>query len=88
MSPSTVNIVSISVPVTATVTERGYTGSYAVNASRCAGVATIAAGASSGRYTITGIAAGSCTITFTDAFSQSVALPVIVTTTTGTITIG
>ena len=79
---------STSVPVTATVTEPGYTGTYAVNDTRCAGIATIAAGTSVGRYTITGVSAGSCTITFTDSFLQSVVLPVIVTTTTGTITIG
>ena len=87
VSPATVNIVSTQVPVTATVSEPGYTSSYAVDASRCVGIASIAPGASEGRYTITGIAAGSCAITFTDTFAQSVVLPVTVTTTTGTITI-
>ena len=88
MSPAVVNIVAISMPVTVTVSEAGYIGSFTVNAVPCAGVATIAAGPSAGKYIVTGVHAGSCAITFSDAFSQSVVLPVIVTTTTGTITIG
>jgi hypothetical protein len=84
-----VNIVSTSLPVTVAVSEPGYTGSFVVNGARCAGVATItAAGTTVGQYTVTGVAAGSCTITFTDTFLQAVVLPVVVTTTTGTITIG
>jgi hypothetical protein len=74
-------------PVTVTVSETGYSGAYAVDAKRCAGIATIAAGPGAGKYVITGVVAGTCGITFTDAFSQSVGLPVVVTTTTGTITI-
>jgi len=80
--------VSTLVPVAVTVSETGYTGSYVVNATRCAGIATITSGGSAGHYVVTGVAAGSCTITFTDTFSQQVVLPVIVTITTGTITIG
>lgn len=82
-----VNIVSLSQSVNATVSESGYAGSFTVKAAPCAGIATITATASAGTYTITGVAAGTCAITFTDTFSQSVVLPVIVTTTTGTITI-
>ena len=81
------NIVSLSQPVNATVSESGYAGSFTVTATPCAGIATITATESAGTYTITGVAAGTCAITFTDTFSQSVVLPVIVTTTTATITI-
>jgi hypothetical protein len=87
VSPSVVYIVSVALPVTIAVSETGYSGSYAVDATRCAGIATIAAGSSAGTYVITGVVAGTCGIVFRDTFSQSVALPVIVTTTTGTITI-
>ena len=79
---------SLAVPVTVTVSEAGYTGSYTVDASRCAGIATVASPASAGVYTITGVAAGTCAIVFTDAFAQPVTLPVIVTTTNAIITIG
>jgi len=73
--------------VSVTVTESGYPGAFPVKATSCAGIASVAAAPTSGTYTITGVAAGTCAITFADAYAQSVALPVIVTTTTGTITI-
>ena len=88
VSPAKVDIVSTSMPVTATVSESGYTGTFVVNASRCATLATATPGSSNSRFTITGLRAGWCAMTFTDSFGQSVALTVTVTTTTGTITIG
>jgi hypothetical protein len=81
------NFVSTGVPVSVTVSETGYSGSFVVNATRCAGIATIGAGTIRGNYNVTAVGAGTCSITFTDTFLQSAALSVIVTTTTGTITI-
>jgi hypothetical protein len=79
VAPATVKITAIATPATVAVTEPGYAGAFAVNAQPCAGIASIAA-TSGGSFTITGIAAGTCAITFTDSFAQAVALPVSVTT--------
>ena len=79
VAPAAVKITSLATPTTVSVTETGYAGSFTVNAQPCAGIASIAAG-SVGGYTVTGIAPGTCAITFTDTFAQSVAVQVSVTT--------
>ncbi|MEA2785156.1 MAG: hypothetical protein QOF71_1260 [Candidatus Eremiobacteraeota bacterium] len=78
--PATVKITAVASPVTVSVGEVGYGGAFAVNAAPCAGIASVAAAGVAGSFTITGIAPGSCAVTFTDTFAQSVAVPVTVTT--------
>jgi hypothetical protein len=67
--------------------ESGYAGQILADASACANVATVSplAGAAPATFTITAQGAGSCTVTFTDAFGQRAALAVGVTLTQGTI---
>ena len=79
VAPAAVKITALASPATITVSETGYAGAFTTNAQPCAGIASIAAG-SGGAYTITGLAPGSCAITVTDTFAQSVAVPVSVTT--------
>ena len=79
ISPANAQITAIASPVTVTLSEPGYGGSFAVSAPGCAGIASITAGASASTFTITGIAPGQCAVSFTDSFLQSVALPVSVT---------
>jgi hypothetical protein len=80
VAAATVKITAIASSATIAVAETGYAGAFTINAQPCAGIASIAAAGSGGSYTITGIAPGSCAITFTDTFAQSVAVPVSVTT--------
>src|SRR5665213_1609884 len=80
IAPARVQITSLSTPATVTLSEQGYTGSFAVNAQPCAGIASVAAGPDAFTYILTGIAPGVCAVTFTDQFSQLVGLPVSVTT--------
>ena len=73
-----------------TVTENNYTGPFsAANGSpSCAGIATFAPASNtgpSGTFTVTAVAAGTCTIVVTDNHGGSVGVNVTVTTTTGTI---
>ncbi|HEV2737268.1 MAG TPA: hypothetical protein VGU66_01705 [Candidatus Elarobacter sp.] len=79
VAPATVKITALASPAVVSVAETGYAGAFTVNAQPCAGIASITAG-SAGAFTITGLAPGSCAITFTDTFAQSVAVPVSVTT--------
>ena len=78
--PASVKITALASPVTVSVGETGYAGAFSFNASPCSGIASVTAAASAGSFTITGLAPGSCAVTFTDTFSQSVAVPVTVTT--------
>ena len=80
VSPSNVKITAVASPATVVVSEPGYGGGFTVNAAPCAGIASVAPAATPGSYTITGIASGSCAITFSDTFGQAVAVPVTVTT--------
>jgi hypothetical protein len=73
-----VQITSAASAPTVTLSEPGYSGAFNVNASGCSGIASVTAAAGTS-YTITAIAPGECAVSFTDSFSQSVALPVSVT---------
>jgi hypothetical protein len=80
VSPSTARVTSLDTPVLVTVTELGYAGTYSVNAPSCSGIASVGAAPRSNVFIVNGIAAGTCSATFTDSFLQSVALPITVTT--------
>ncbi len=65
------------------VQEIGYTGGFG-ESDTCAGIATVAPSSGSGpsaAFSVTPIAAGTCSATFTDAQSQHVAVAITVTTT-------
>ncbi|HTD32230.1 MAG TPA: hypothetical protein VK665_01115, partial [Candidatus Elarobacter sp.] len=83
VSPANAQVTAIASPVTVTLSEPGYGGTFTVNASACTGIASVTQSSSSGApntsYTISGIAPGQCAVSFTDSFAQSVALPVSVT---------
>ncbi len=85
VSPSSVRVAASAQPASVTVSESAYTGSFTVNAAACAGIASVAQATpvtivpGSALFTITGLAPGTCTVTFTDARSQSVAALVTVT---------
>jgi hypothetical protein len=73
-----------------TVTENSYTGplTAANGTPSCAGIATFAPAAGTGpsaTFTVTAVAAGTCTIVVSDNHGGSVGVNVTVTTTTGTI---
>lgn len=73
-----------------TVTENSYSGPFtAANGTPpCTGIATFAPASNSGpsgTFTVTAVAAGTCTIVVTDNHGGSVGVNVTVTTTTGTI---
>jgi hypothetical protein len=63
---------------TVTASETGYTGAFTSTGTACAGIATI--GVSGSTVTVTGVAAGSCTATISDSFSQTKSLSITVTT--------
>jgi hypothetical protein len=67
--------------------ETGYTGAF-TESDTCSGVATVTTPSAKGpsaTYTVTGVAAGTCTATIKDSFGQSAAEAISVTT--GTIVI-
>jgi hypothetical protein len=73
-----------------TVTENSYTGplSAANGSPSCAGIATFSPASGSGpsaTFTVTAVAAGTCTIVVSDNHGGSVGVNVTVTTTSGTI---
>ena len=62
--------------------ETSYNGTFAEN-DNCTGKATITTSNNNGptaTYTVTGVAAGSCTATFSDSFSQTAPVNIVVTT--------
>jgi hypothetical protein len=67
---------------TITVDETSYPGTF-TESDNCAGKATISPASANGphaTFTVTGVAAGTCVATFTDAFNQQTTTQVIVTT--------
>lgn len=73
---------------TITVSEPGYSGPIAVNASPCSAVATVtppSTATSPAQFTITSQTSGSCALVFNDAFNQTATLTIGVTITHGTI---
>ncbi len=70
--------------LTASVNEAGYVGPFTIAAPTCEGIATISPGSGSGPalpFTVTGVAAGTCTATATDLSAQIASLQIVVTTT-------
>ncbi len=65
------------------VSETGYSGSW-TESDTCSGIATVASSGAN-TYTVTPVAAGSCIITITDAFSQKGTVNISVTTSSGVI---
>jgi hypothetical protein len=83
-NPSSVSVVGTGAANAQSVNvgETGYAGTFSVS-SDCAGIATISPATAQGptaNFTVTGSAAGSCTVTFTDGFNQHAATSVVVTT--------
>jgi len=67
--------------------ETGDTGAFS-QTNTCASIATIAPASSAGpsvTFTVTGVAAGTCTATFADTHNQTAAVTITVTTTGFTI---
>jgi hypothetical protein len=67
--------------VSLTVAEPGYSGSFG-ESDTCAAIATIASANANGpstTFTVTGVAAGSCSASFTDSFGQHAAAQIGVT---------
>lgn len=65
---------------TVKVSQANYSGSFAAATTTCSGIATIAS-ASATAFSVTPVAAGSCTFTITGGGGQSAALTIGVTTT-------
>ena len=64
------------------VQETGYSGTF-TEQDTCAGTATISTTSANGpsaTYTVTGVAAGSCSATFEDSFAQQTTASIVVTT--------
>ena len=90
-NPNPLNFTSLSGTGMFTTTEALYTGAFtatSTGATSCTGIATFSPASGAGpnqAFTVTPVAAGTCTITVTDASGQKVNESVVVTTTTGTI---
>ena len=83
-SPSPLNIDALgaAAALPATVSETGYNGLFG-ELDTCSGVATVTtsnAHGPSATYTVTGVNAGNCSITFSDTFAQQATISVVVTT--------
>jgi hypothetical protein len=82
-SPNPLNINGLGAPsaLTESVTETGYSGLFG-ESDTCSGIATVStanAHGPSATYTVTGVTAGMCNITFSDASSQQQIVAVTVT---------
>ena len=66
---------------TVAVTQGNYSGAFTASGTTCTGIATISA-ATAASFSVTPVAAGSCTFTITGSGGQSAALTIGVTTTT------
>jgi len=76
-APPTLAFNSVGVTQAVTVTDPSYTGIYTV--SGCAGIATLSA-VTNGKFNVTSVAVGTCTLTISDTFSHQVTIAVSVTT--------
>lgn len=63
---------------TVAVSESGYSGTFSVDGSSCAGIATIALSTDSRTLTVTPSAAGSCTAVVHDTLGGSANLPIAI----------
>jgi len=89
-SPGTLTIAT-GASGTITVSDPGLNGSISSSASSCANVATVSPAATAGAtgtFTVTGVAVGSCTLTFSDQVGNSTTVAVTVVTPQITITPG
>ncbi len=89
MNPTSVSLVGLgsTYALQFVAGETGYTGVF-TESDTCSGIATVTTPSAKGpsaTYTVTGVAAGTCTATIKDSFGQSVAEAMSVTT--GTIII-
>jgi len=86
VSPSpTVNVLGTGAGAaqTVTVTETSYVGPFTHTEATCSGIATVTPSSLNGpsaNFTVTGVAAGNCTLTFKDGFNQQKTINVVVTT--------
>ena len=87
LSASAANLSLAGQTATVVAGESGYAGPISADASACANVASVAppAGSAPATFTVTALGAGSCEVTFADAFGQRTALTVGVTVTQGSI---
>jgi hypothetical protein len=87
LSASAANLSLAGQTATVVAGESGYAGAISADASACANVASVAppAAGAPATFTVTALGAGSCTVTFADAFGQHAALTVGVTVTQGSI---
>ena len=65
---------------TSTATEAGYGGTFSASTANCAGIASISP-ASGSTFTVTPVAAGTCTFSIKDSILQAATLTITVTTT-------
>lgn len=89
MNPTTVNVYGLGASNAATILaqETGDTGAFS-QTNTCSTIATIAPASSNGpsvTFTVTGIAAGTCSATFADTHNQTAAVTITVTATGFTI---
>jgi hypothetical protein len=79
LAPPSLTFASPAAPAqSVAVSEAGYTGTFSVDASACAGIVSAALAANGQSFTVTPIAAGSCTLVVRDTQAHSANLPVTV----------
>jgi hypothetical protein len=86
VSPSALSFIGVSDQLTVTVSEAGYNGGFAVDATGCGAAATVSAltaAAPGAQFTVTSVASGTCTVTVSDGLNQKQQIPVTVTVTSG-----
>jgi hypothetical protein len=65
-----------------TVSETSYAGPFTHTEASCSGIATVTPASANGpstSFTVTGVAAGQCDVTFKDSFNQTASTHVVVT---------
>jgi hypothetical protein len=86
VSPSTLSFIGVNDQQTVTISETGYAGTFALDATGCGPAATVSAltaAAPGATFTVTSVAAGTCTVTVSDRSNQKQQIPVTVTVTSG-----
>jgi hypothetical protein len=85
VNPATVNVIGTGAAneQTILVQETGDVSAFSQTSASCAGIATITPASSAGptvSFTVVGVAAGTCSATFSDTHGQSALVSIIVTT--------
>jgi hypothetical protein len=79
LSPSSLAFTSPGAPAqTVTIAETGYAGAFTVDATGCAGIVTVVVAPNTQSFTVTPVAAGSCTAIVRDTQANATSLPVTV----------